>query len=163
MNGLETFFTTKHIPLDNPGIKDALNHLQTGDDGLVRLIIYGLTENSALLLELRDEATISGMMPGFFSEYNARLDVSIVDHFILEELMGCTPGTSGFHLDYTYDAEEAVKLVSSREYQLAFLVSPVKPDMIKTIADSGERMPKKSTYFYPKMPAGLVFYKFNSG
>jgi uncharacterized protein (DUF1015 family) len=63
-------------------------------------------------------------------------------------------------LSYTHDAAEAVHLVSSREYQLAFLVNPVKAEMIKTIADSGDRMPKKSTYFYPKMPAGLVFYKF---
>lgn len=163
MNGLETFFTVREISLNNSSINNVLDHLQTGNEGLVKLIIYGLTENSALLLELRDEATISGMMPGFFSEYNAKLDVSIVDHFILEELMGCTPGTSGFHLSYTYDAAEAIKMVSSREYQLAFLVNPVKPEMIKTIADSGERMPKKSTYFYPKMPAGLIFYKFGTG
>jgi len=163
MNGLETFFTIKEVFPNNSGINDALNLLRAGDTGSVRLMVYGLKENSALLLELRDEATISGMMPGFFSEYNAKLDVSIVDHFILEELMGYTPGTSDFHLSYTYDAAEAIKTVSSREYQLAFLVNPVKPEMIKTIADSGERMPKKSTYFYPKMPAGLVFYKFGAG
>ena len=41
--------------------------------------------------------------------------------------------------------------------------APVKSEMIKAIADSGDRMPKKSTYFYPKMPAGLVFYKFDAG
>jgi len=163
MSGLETFFTVKQIPLDYSGINDALNLMQVGNDDSIRLMVYGLTEDNITLLELHDEATITRMMPGFHSEYNRKLDVSIVDHFILEELMGLTPDSSGFYLSYTHDAEEAVKLVSSGEYQLAFLVNPVKPEMIKAIADSGDRMPKKSTYFYPKMPAGLVFYKFGAG
>ncbi len=47
--------------------------------------------------------------------------------------------------------------MSDQEYQLAFLLSPVKVEEIKAIADAGERMPRKSTYFYPKPPAGLVF------
>ena len=162
MNGLEAFFTIKQIPLDISDIDDAFNLLKTGDDS-VRLIIYGLTEDKIILLELRDDVSISRMMPGFHSAYNRKLDVSIVDHFILEEIMGLTPDSSGFYLSYTHDAGEAVKLVSSHDYQLAFLVNPVKPEMIKAIADSGDRMPKKSTYFYPKMPAGLIFYKFGVG
>jgi uncharacterized protein (DUF1015 family) len=120
-------------------------------------------EDKIILLELCDDAAISRMMPGFHSAYNRKLDVSIVDHFILEEIMGLTPDSSGFYLSYTHDVGEAVKLVSSRDYQLAFLVNPVRPEMIKAIADSGDRMPKKSTYFYPKMPAGLIFYKFGAG
>ena len=163
MSGLETFFTVKQIPVGNSGIDDALNLLQIGDDDSVRLIICGLTEDNFTLLELHDDTTISRMMPSFHSDYNRKLDVSIVDHFILEELMGLTPDSSGFYLSYTHDTQEAVKLVSSREYQLAFLVNPVKSEMIKAIADSGDRMPKKSTYFYPKVPAGLVFYKFDAG
>ena len=46
------------------------------------------------------------------------------------------------------------------EYQLGIIVNPVKPAVIKAIADSGDRMPRKSTYFYPKAPAGLVSYRF---
>lgn len=162
MSGLETFFNVQQIPLDNSKISGILNLLQTDNVDGVRLIIYGLTGDKITLLELHDEATISGMMPGFHSDYNRKLDVSIVDYFILEELMGLTPDSSGFYLSYTHDAEEAVKLVSSLEYQLAFLVNPVEPEMIKAIADSGDLMPKKSTYFYPKMPAGLVFYEFGA-
>jgi uncharacterized protein (DUF1015 family) len=162
MGSLETFFTLKKIPVDNSDISGVLDLLKTGDDDPTRLMIYGLTEDKIALLELRDEAVIGPMMPGFHSEYNRKLDVSIVDHFILEELMGLTPDSSGFYLYYTHDAGEAIKLVSSREYQLAFMVNPVRPEMIKTIADSGDRMPKKSTYFYPKMPAGLIFYKFGN-
>ena len=46
--------------------------------------------------------------------------------------------------------------VLNGEYQITFLLRPVKAETIKAIADAGERMPRKSTYFYPKAPAGLV-------
>jgi uncharacterized protein (DUF1015 family) len=158
--GLETFFTVKQIKLDNSSIDKALNLLKTDVRNSLRLLLYGLTEDKLILLELRDDATIGHMIPGFHSGYNRKLDVSIIDHLILEELMGLTPDTSGSFLAYTHDAQEAIRQVLSQEYQLAFLVKPIRPDLIKTIADSGDRMPKKSTYFYPKMPAGLVFYRF---
>jgi uncharacterized protein (DUF1015 family) len=46
--------------------------------------------------------------------------------------------------------------VISQEYQLALLLSPVKPEVIKAMADVGDKMPRKSTYFYPKLPSGLI-------
>ena len=158
--GLESLFTVKQITLDNSGIDKALDVLKTDAKNSLRLLLYGLTEDKLILLELRDDATIGHMIPGFHSDYNRKLDVSIIDHVILEELMGLTPDTSGSFLSYTHDAQEAIRQVLSQEYQLAFLVKPIRPDLIKSIADSGDRMPKKSTYFYPKMPAGLVFYRF---
>ena len=136
--------------------------LQSGNENTRKIIACGLQKEQYLLLQLRDDAAISQMIPSFDTDYSQKLDVSIVDHFILEELTGLTPESSDFHVAYTHDADKAVKLVSSREYQLAFLVNPVKPEVIKTIADRGDRMPKKSTYFYPKMPAGLIFYRFIS-
>jgi uncharacterized protein (DUF1015 family) len=63
-------------------------------------------------------------------------------------------------LAYSYNRLDAVSRVKDQQYQLAFILNPVKPELIKTIADIGDRMPRKSTYFYPKSPAGLVFYKF---
>ncbi|MBI2850772.1 MAG: DUF1015 family protein, partial [Chloroflexi bacterium] len=51
---------------------------------------------------------------------------------------------------------DAVNRVKSGDCQLAILLSPVKPETIKAVADAGDRMPAKSTYFYPKAPAGLV-------
>lgn len=160
MAGLETFFTVKQIAPDKASVNQALNLLKTGNEDSIRLLAYGLTEDKIILLQLRDDATISRMIPGFNSEYYRKLDVSIIDHIILEELMGLTPDTYGPHLSYTHDAEKAVRQVASQEYQFAFLVKPVRPELIKSIADSGDRMPKKSTYFYPKTPAGLVFYQF---
>ena len=62
-------------------------------------------------------------------------------------------------ISYSYDKIDAANRVLNREYQLAFILSPMKAEVIKAIADIGDRMPRKSTYFYPKSPAGLVFYR----
>jgi len=83
------------------------------------------------------------------------LAVSVVDHIILEKLLGLSAGEAT--LDYNYDKLDAVQGVLDQEYQLAFLLSPPRVEVIKAIADAGDRMPRKSTYFYPKAPAGLVF------
>jgi len=56
---------------------------------------------------------------------------------------------AGVSLDYSYDGLDAVNRILDQEYQLAFILSPMKPEVIKAIADNGDRMPRKSTYFYP--------------
>ena len=99
---------------------------------------------------------LDGVTVFLTDELYKRLDVSIIDHVILEELLA--PGGDKEHipLDYSYDKQDAVKRVLNQEYQLALLLRPVKPELIKTVADAGEKMPRKSTYFYPKLPAGLI-------
>jgi len=59
-------------------------------------------------------------------------------------------------LEYSYDRLDAIDRVNDEEFQLAFILNPVKVETIKAIADIGDRMPRKSTYFYPKLPSGLV-------
>jgi len=98
-------------------------------------------------------------MPYFHSEIYKRLDVSIVDHVILEKLLGLSSGREEAILAYSYDRQEAINSVLDQGYQLALLISPVKAEVVKAIADAGDRLPRKSTYFYPKPPAGLVFHR----
>ena len=109
------------------------------------------------MLKLRDAATTSQMMPYFHSDLYKGLMVSVVDHIVLERLLEVSGEQEEAVLAYHYDRQDAVDLVLDQEYQLALLLSPVKADMVKAIADAGDRMPRKSTYFYPKTPAGLVF------
>jgi uncharacterized protein (DUF1015 family) len=160
MAGLETCFLVEEFPLDKAGIISQLNSLLSEEKDGLKVALYGLDKERIHLLRLRDFSLIRPMMPYFHSELYQKLDVSVVDHVILEELLGLTHDMAGAHLDYSNNAPEAINRVLDREYQLACLVSPVKPLIIKAIADSGDRMPRKSTYFYPKIPAGLVFYRF---
>jgi uncharacterized protein (DUF1015 family) len=162
MNGLGTFFAVEELPLNRADINQQINDLLSEEAGKVKLVLYGLIEERLLVLKLNDYSAVNHMIPYFHSDIYHRLDVSIIDHVILEELMGLAHEVSGDFIAYSYDALDAINMVSDQEYQLAFIVNPVKPEMIKAIADSGDRMPRKSTYFYPKMPAGLVFYLFVS-
>ena len=58
---------------------------------------------------------------------------------------------------FTEDAASAVDQVRSGKARYAVILNPVPVDRVLELADAGERMPQKSTFFYPKVPTGLVF------
>jgi uncharacterized protein (DUF1015 family) len=60
-------------------------------------------------------------------------------------------------LAYARTAEEARERVDSGEAGAAFLMAPTPVEQIRDVAAAGEVMPPKSTYFYPKVPTGIVF------
>jgi uncharacterized protein (DUF1015 family) len=157
--GLKSFFEVEELPLDKPGVWRQVDDLLAGGESdEFRLVVFGTAGGSILILSLRDPAAASSLMPAFHSELYKKLNVSVLDHVILEKLLGVEGGEEA-GLDYTYSREDAVSRVVDKEYQLAFLLSPVRPEVIKAIADAGDRMPRKSTYFYPKAPAGLVLHR----
>ena len=59
-------------------------------------------------------------------------------------------------LRYSPDASEAIRQVEAGEADVAILVRPVRVAEICAVADAGDRMPPKSTYFHPKPVTGLV-------
>ena len=60
------------------------------------------------------------------------------------------------HLGYVHDHQEAVDLVAAEARQRAFLLKPFPMDQFEEIVGRGNRLPRKSTFFYPKLPTGLV-------
>ncbi len=158
MAKLRAFFEIEELPLSAPGVWQQVDDLLTGKVNQIRLILFGLA-GRLFVLRLRDFTAASQMMPYFHSELYKRLDVSVVDHIILEKLLGLGSGREEARITYSYDRQDAVNRVLDQEYQLALLLSPVKVEVVKAIADAGDRLPRKSTYFYPKPPAGLVFYR----
>jgi len=157
MAKLGAFFEIDELALSMPDVWQQVDALLTSKANQVKLALFGLAPRSLFVLSLRDLAIASQMMPYFHSELYKRLEVSVVDHIILEKLLGLSSEKEEAIIAYSYDKVEAVNKVLNGEYQLAFLLSPIKAEVIKAIADAGERMPRKSTYFYPKPPAGLVF------
>jgi uncharacterized protein (DUF1015 family) len=159
MAGLGAFFEVKELPLGTSDVWQQVDNFLTEKTDEVRLILFGLDREHLLRLRLRDLAATSQMMPYFHSEIYKKLAVSIVDHILLEKLLGLGSGSEEAILGYSYDSRNAVQRVLDQEYQLAFLLSPIRVEVIKAIADASDRMPRKSTYFYPKLPAGLIFYR----
>lgn len=156
---LESFFDIKRLPLNTTSTWPQVDDFLTAETDEVRLILYGTDRDHLLKLRLRDPASAGRMMPYFHSDLYKRLSVSVVDHVLLEKLLGLESESEAATLGYSYDTREAVERVTEQEYQLALLLSPMGAGVIKAIADSGDRMPRKSTYFYPKVPSGLVFYR----
>ena len=151
---LSAFFDIEKLLLKGPDTWRKLDEWQSAENSL-RLVVFGLDGDNFLLLTLRDSEAAARFMPNFHTDIYRKLDVSLVDHIILEEMLGIKPeGDSG--IAFNYDREDSVKKVQAGEFQLAFIIKPVRPETIKAISDASDRMPRKSTYFYPKLPSGLV-------
>jgi uncharacterized protein (DUF1015 family) len=85
------------------------------------------------------------------------LDVVLVDHTIVRPLLAEQSLHAEDAISYTRDAHDAVAQVRSGAADLAILVNPTRVEQVADVALAGERMPEKSTYFFPKAPTGLVF------
>ena len=116
------------------------------------------------LLVLRDLSAMDYFMPEL-SEASRHLDVSILHTLILEKRLGIDKENMAkqVNLSYTRDFDEAIASVRSGENQCAFLLNPTRVTEIRDVAAAGEKMPQKSTYFYPKLITGLVMNRMNLG
>ena len=93
------------------------------------------------------------------SEIWRTLDVSILHKIVLENILGINEGNLEDHVRYTRVDGEAIQFVDEERFDISFLMNATKIDELKAIAEAGEHMPQKSTYFLPKMLSGLVMYK----
>ena len=89
------------------------------------------------------------------------LDVSILHSLILDDLLGIGKEEleKETNVAYARDAEKAVAGVDSGEFQMAFFLNPTRASQVSDVAGKGERMPQKSTDFYPKILTGFVMNK----
>jgi uncharacterized protein (DUF1015 family) len=91
------------------------------------------------------------------------LEVTILHRLILENILGLAPEqqTHGDNIRYSQDEDLVLQALEKEDYQAAFILNPPKAEDILTIASGGEKMPQKSTYFYPKLVSGLVINKID--
>lgn len=154
--GIEELFVIEEIAadVDNPW---ALNEwLQTNTGPAIAL--FGLEPGRILGLCPRDMTRLEEMMPPCHCATGCELSVSVSDYILLEGLLGVNHGNTDIEIAYCPDTVEAIRSVVNKDYQLACLLSPTQKEAIIAMADAGELMPRKSTYFYPKVPSGLVLY-----
>jgi uncharacterized protein (DUF1015 family) len=141
---LSDFFVLELVPLE-------ADYCQLPADSC--LGILGLQPDSLVALKRRQDVSLEAMMPGNRSQAYREFGVSILNHVILDKVLS---GAKERDVAYTVDLKEAYQQVKEKKYQLAFLLKPPQPEMVKAVADAQDRMPGKSTYFYPKLPAGLI-------
>jgi uncharacterized protein (DUF1015 family) len=122
-------------------------------------IAFGFYIGGAIwtLLILKELSVMDGFLPGS-SETFRTLDCSVLHHLILGKLLGLNAKevAQQNHLSFTTSAKEVIASVQSGSGQCAFLLNPARLKQIREVAVAGEKMPPKSTCFYPAVPAGMV-------
>jgi uncharacterized protein (DUF1015 family) len=118
-------------------------------------VLYGGGERTCILT-LRSESDIARMFAPDRSPDYRSLDVAILHTVIIENLLGIKPEQIEDHVRYEGEWKNALAEVDKGAAQLAFLIHPTRPEQVKKIAENWERMPQKSTDFYPKLISGLV-------
>lgn len=160
LTALADSFQTEKLPVGNnaaaameealsaAGADEKVFAFYTGKDYFYRLT---LTDSTAMA------KAISGKSDAYLG-----LDVTVLHTLILHKIFGIDMENMANqkNLVYTKQAEEAVDSVKNGDFQCAFLLNATKVREIKDVSLANEKMPQKSTYFYPKIITGLVMNKF---
>jgi uncharacterized protein (DUF1015 family) len=94
------------------------------------------------------------------SEALRDLDVTVLTRLVFMDLMGFDSARldDASLIGYTSVAAEGVKAVTEGKYDLAFFLNPTRIEQVQEVARNREIMPRKSTYFYPKVVTGQVIH-----
>jgi uncharacterized protein (DUF1015 family) len=112
----------------------------------------------AFRLTLKDQAIADRALDGMPDAYR-HLDTAVLEALVLEGPLGLTEDDIAHlrGLGYSRTDDEALQLVLSGEYDAAFLLRSTPVAQVRDVAAAGVNMPPKSTYFFPKVPTGLLF------
>lgn len=87
-----------------------------------------------------------------------RLDTVVLTGLVLQEVLGITEEDldDPARITYTSRAANAIRQVNEGQVEMACILNPTRIDQVQTVAESGLIMPRKSTYFFPKVITGLI-------
>jgi uncharacterized protein (DUF1015 family) len=132
--------------------------LAPGPDDHVRIGYIDSHFRRPYMLTLKDPSIADAALPDHAEPYR-RLDTAVLETLILKGALGMSDEDIDelVGLRYARDFDEALGLVQRGDYDAAFFMAPTPIEDVQGVAETGESMPPKSTYFYPKVPTGLVF------
>jgi len=154
---LERFFQVEVVQSD---IADRKGMFKERLEATGRPAFIMITREGAALLVLREGVELDGILEGPESVRWKSLDVPILHSLVIGEGLGLDASGLAEKGDLCFTPWESsvMSALTEGEVEAAFLVRPTRMDEIWEIAEGGERMPHKSSYFYPKLPSGLVIY-----
>ena len=147
-SALKTSFTVEAMSAD---LADALEDshspvflVKTRGDEVVRRV------------RVRDDVDLDSAISAARSSAWKHLDVAVLQELILEPLLDIHPDRAETldRLSFIKDTDSALHATS--QHDVVFIMRPTRMDQLRTVAVGGETMPQKSTYFFPKVPSGLV-------
>lgn len=154
---VEEVFNIESVPEGSDPAATAVQILGARPDTIVAA---GLEAGSLHILTTRDQAVITERAPKGHSDLWANIQPNVVRYGLLGPLWGLTDDDiRAGAVEYTHDELEALSGVDGSGESIVFLIHAVSVDDVITLADRGERMPQKSTFFHPKLGTGLVFHQ----
>lgn len=142
---------------DDQAVRSLAERLHAGADDLT-LGALGVRPGRLLRLTLKNRDAVEARMPAERTAAWRQLAVNVLQFGVLEPMLGIDAAAleSGEYVEFSEDAVETAEAFRRGNVPLAFLVPATRPDELIAVADAGDRMPQKSTYFYPKLGTGLV-------
>ena len=127
------------------------------DAGQEQPALVFATDKQTLLLTLNEQGQQRMQESGRSAAWNG-LDVAVAQQLVMESILGLSVEDmmAGTHVRYTRDPKQALQAIQSGETQAAVLLNATRVRQIRDVAQADDRMPQKSTYFYPKLITGLV-------
>lgn len=148
---LERYFHLELLSLDAGRL-----WIKSQSEGVKRFLV--VLPGKSYALTLRDGSLMDTAMAGSHCEAWKHLDVTILQAFVLDRTLDISWQTLAHTPDvaYTRDEDEAVDKVQSGEWQLSCILQNPTVTEVRDVASAGDKMPQKSTFFYPKLWSGLV-------
>ena len=109
------------------------------------------------MLRLRNPKALDEFITDRSRDYKS-LAVTVLHTLLIDKTFGVPAEKIEDHVAYERNPEAAMARVDSGEFQLSLLLNPTRAHQVSDVAAHGERMPQKSTDFYPKLVSGLVFF-----
>ncbi len=116
--------------------------------------VYG--KGGSYIFKLNSLKILEKLIPDRSAGYR-QLDTAILQAVLFEKVLGIAPDKIEDHVKYERGIEATMTKVDRGEFQFAFLLNPTRPEQVLDVAAHAERMPQKSTDFFPKLISGLVF------
>lgn len=139
------------------GARRALDDLAQHADAVRVFGLYLPRDESCIVVRAREPATTRRLLAAGHSPDAAGLSVTMLHELVLGEVLGMDPRGAERHIDYAKSVPDALDVLSGGGYDLGAFLNATLVSQVRAIADHGETMPQKSTYFYPKLLTGLVY------
>jgi uncharacterized protein (DUF1015 family) len=117
--------------------------------------------NKYYLVSLKDKSLIDKELNSGKSRAWRELDAAVLHYILMEKVLDFKTNGKDYeeNILFVKDKEKAIEMIYDKKYRIALFMNATRPEQVMKVADNGERMPQKSTYFYPKPLTGLVMRK----
>jgi uncharacterized protein (DUF1015 family) len=161
-DALQTYFYVEQHPKTPEGKVSFLKALKTAAKKHRVIGASFKRDPRYLILRLKNKRIMQRLAKDLSAPLR-ELDVSTLHLLILEHILGmpAEQQESGDTIHYSQDEDIVLQTLEKEEFQAAFLLNPPKAEEVLAIAAAGEKMPQKSTYFYPKLSSGLIVNKID--